>query len=215
MIGVPYIKSLFSAILAQSKVIDGRFYICPFWGNEINKLNLDEITSWVEPFIDTMQKYPAAILMPMREVGNFQYQDDPSTVNAYSTIECAMVFITNAYVTGQNQVSAPAAGTKQPTHTIPDTWHDMARCAKNFLEVLYAGIEARKCGPAPYIFISEKGQQSIIEVTSKGNDEVSGVMMRFSIGLFGGCDLEDYNSDYLTTIQWPALTDVHPLHKDV
>ena len=215
MIGIPYIKDLYKAILSQSKVIDGRFHLCPFWGTEIDKLNIEEIVSWVNPYLNTTQKYPAAILMPMREVGNFQYSDDPSTVNAYSSIQCTIVFITNAYVTGQNQVSAPAAGTRQPTHTIPDTWHDMARCAKNFLQVLYAGIETHKCGPAPYLFISEKVQQSIVEVTCKGNDEVTGVMMRFGIGLFGGCDLEDYNSDYLTTIAWPDITDVHPLHKDV
>lgn len=213
MIGVPFIKSLFSAILADSKVINGRFFICPFWGQELNKGNISEIVNWVEPFLATDQKYPVAMLMPMKEVGNFQYQDDPSSQNAYSIIECTMVFVTNAYVTGQNQPSSPAEGTNQPTHTIPDTWHDMCRCAKDFLKVLYNGIQAQ--GLAPTIFISERKQQEILEVTNKANDQVSGVLMRFYIGLADGCDIEDYPADYLTAIQWPAVTDTHPLHLDV
>ena len=213
MIGVPFIKDLFSAILAQSKVIDGRFYICPFWGAELNKGNIAEIVSYVQPYLNTTQKYPAALLMPMKEVGNYQYQDDNSTQNAYSYFECNMVFVTNAYVTGQNQVSTPSVGTNQPTHTIPDTWHDMARCAKNFIEVLYNGIMAQ--GLQSTIFISEKHQQEILEVTDKSNDSVSGVLMRFYIAIASGCTLEDYADNYLTAIQWPSAVDSHPLHLDV
>lgn len=213
MIGIPFIKSLFSAIFAQSKVINGRFHICPFWGQELNKGNIDEIISYVQPYLSTNQKYPVALLMPIKETGNFQYQDDTSTANAYSLLECTMVFVTNAYVTGQNQPSSPAPGTNQPTHTIPDTWHDMARVAKNFLEVLYNGIEAQ--GLQTTLFISEKYQQQLLEVTAKANDKVTGQMLRFYLQIFGGCTLEDYNDDYLTAIQWPSVTDTHSLHLDV
>lgn len=214
MIGVPFIKDLYAAILAKSKVINGRFYICPFWGQELNKGNIAEVVSWVEPYLAATQKYPAALLMPMKEVGNFQYQDDNSVQNAYSYLECTMVFITNAYVTGQNQPSSPAVGTNMPTHTIPDTWHDMARCAKDFIIVLYNGILAK--GLQNTIFISENHKQEILEVTNKANDSVTGVLFRFYIQVASGCEIEDYNSDYLETIDWPDPTiDVHPLHLDV
>jgi hypothetical protein len=213
MIGVPFIKSLFSAILSKSKVINGRFYICPFWGQELNKGNIEEIVSWVQPHLPSGQKYPAALLMPMKSAGNMQYDGDNSVENAYNTIECTMVFVTNAYVTGQNQVSSPAEGTNQPTHTIPDTWHDMERCAGDFMKVIYNGILAQ--GLQSTIFISEKRPQELIEVTNKSNDSVSGVLMRFYICLASGCGIEDYPEEYLKEIQWPEVTDTHPLHLDV
>lgn len=213
MIGIPFINDLFSAILVKSKVINGRFYICPFFGQELNKGNIAEIVSWVEPYLNTKQKYPAALLMPMTEVGNFQYQDDNSVQNAYSYFECCLAFITNAYVTGQNQVSSPTPDTNQPSHSVPDTWHDMARCAKDFMIALFNGIGY--AGLTPAIFISESHKQSILPVTNKGNDMVSGVLMKFYIAVASGCDLEDYNDDYLTEIQWPAIADSHPLHLDV
>lgn len=214
MIGVPFIKSLFSAILAQSKVINGRFYLCPFWGQEINKGNIEEIINWVTPFIVTNQKYPVAMLMPMKEVGMFQYGlEKDGSVQDYSNFECTLVFATNAYVTGQNQPSSPAPGTNQPTHTIPDTWHDMARCAKNFLSVLYEGILAQ--GLQQTVFISEQEKPQLLPVTNKGNDSISGVLLRFYLKVYPGCTLEDYNNTYLTDIQWPPITDSHPLHLDV
>lgn len=218
MIGIPFIKSLFGAILDQSKVMHGRFHLCPFWGTEINKGNIAEIVTYIDEPMNqasatAKQKYPAVLLMPMKEVGNFQYPNDNSVQNSYNLLECTMVFITNAYVTGANQTSSPAIGSGQPTHTIPDTWHDMGRCAKNFLEVLYNGISAQ--GLQSTIFISENHKSELLEVTCKGNDSVSGVLMRFYIALASGCDLEDYNSDYLTATQWPTVTDSHPLHLDV
>ena len=213
MIGIPFVKSLFGAILDVSKVIDGRFHICPYWGQEINKLNIEEIVSWVQPYLDTKQKYPVAILMPFREVGNFQYQNDASPVNAYSTWECSMAFLAGAYTTGQNQVSGRIQDTNQASHTIPDTWHDMARCAKDFMQVLENGISAQ--GLQTTLFISANHQQQILEVTSKGNDEVTGVLLRFYLMVFSGCDIEDYPADYLTEIQWPDVADTHPLHLDV
>ena len=151
--------------------------------------------------------------MPMKEVGYYQYEGDPSTEHAYSTYECTMVFLTNAYVTGQNQPSTPAEGTNQASHTISDTWHDMVRVAKDFMVVLYNGIMAQ--GLQTTMFISEKRPQEILEVTSKGNDQVTGALLRFYICVAGGCTLEDYPTDYLSAIQWPDPVDTHPLHTDV
>lgn len=215
MIGIPYIKSLFQAILNQSKVINGRFHICPYWGAELNKGNIAEIVEYVKPYLNTTQKYPAALLMPIKTVGSFQYSgDNVSGASAYAGKEITMVFITNAYVTGQNQNSTPSPVTGKATHTIPDTWHDMERCAVDFLQVLYNVIQNTP-ELTSTVYIKEGLPQEILEVTNKADDQVTGVMLRFYLGWNSGCSIEDYEADYLETIVVPTVEDTHPLHLDV
>lgn len=207
MIGIPYIKALFGAILGQSKVIQGRFHMCPFWGNELNKINIAEITQYVEEKKLTDQKYPAALLMPIKSVGNFQFSGLQDT--GYTTKEINLVFVTKPYTTGQNQTFDPLPN-GMPQHDIPDTWHDMERCAIDFLAVLHNVIEANNLQGT--VYISEQRQQEIFELSGKSNDMVSGVLLRFYLGWYTGCEIDDYLPDYLETITAPPVTDTHPSH---
>lgn len=215
MIGTPYLIDLFKSILANSKVINGRFYCCPFWGQELNKGNIEEIVLYITPKLPTDQKYPAALLMPFRTVGTFQYSGlDNIGLPGWNHKEITMVFVTNSQTTGQNQVTTPSPGTGKSMHTIPQTWHDMERCATDFIAVLYNVIFENNLQGT--VNISETYRQEVLQVTNKANDQVTGVMLRFQLNWNSGCDIEDYPDNYLSLIVPPDPSiDVHPLHFDV
>ncbi len=205
MIGYPFIQDLFASIFAESKIIDGRFFIGPQWAKELNNLNIDECIANALP---GKQKYPVALLMPPIQKGHFQYVDQQSKSN----IEIGLLLVTPAYYTGQNVVSQPAQNNIS-THTVLQTWHDMARVGKDFLRVLDQVI--MKAGYQNTICISDKSVQEIIPVTEIGTDKCSGVLLRFPIQLSLTCEVEDYADTYLDDIVPPDATDSHPLHEDI
>lgn len=208
MISYPYINSLFKAILNVSEVIDGRYFMCPKWGSEINSAFLSEVVLNAGNGI----KYPAALCMPPRKTGNFQFSGEEvgGTQIGYNYLNCQMLFLRPTTYTAYNQPSQPLPNTQIPTHTAIDCWHDMGRCAEDFLQVLRQVIIYNSLQGT--INISENAQQSITPVSDIGNDKLSGVLLSFVIMLNGGCAIEDYPSDYLTEIQVPLLIDTHPTH---
>jgi hypothetical protein len=213
MIGIPYIQSLFTSILNHSKVINGRFYTCPFWGSELNKLNIDEIVEFAVPKSGTDAKYPCAILLPFRTYGKFQYSGADVEGSGYIARELQMLFICNAYTTGYNAVTSPNIVTGKTTHTIPETWHDMERCAMDFSRVLFKVIEENNL--YRQLYISENKVMEVIQVTSRADDQLTGVWLKFPLNIFPGCDIEDYPDTYLTDIMVPDLVDTHPLHTNI
>lgn len=203
MLGIPYIKSLFQSVLKESNVIQGRFHVCPKWGAELNTNNLEQV---IEATIGEgpARKYPLCILMPPRAVG-----DLTSNRGTRKEYRFMMLFLTTTYYTGANQVKAPNRDINKSTHTIVEDWHDMERCAVNFLKVLTDALEESDQQP---FAVSEAHPQGLDMVSTIGNDRLSGVLLSFTGLLSTGCDLEDYPSDYLTKIILPDAIDAHPEH---
>lgn len=208
MIGIPYINSLFSSILAESLVMGGRFFITPKLGSEINNNNINDIVTNAMP--DAI-KWPACLMMPPRKTGNFQFSGEEiqGVAIGYNTYSIQMLFLRPAAYTAYNQPSQPLDGTPIPLHTVQDTWHDMMRCAESFLQELRQVIYYNQINQ---LVISENNPQSIVMVSDIGNDKVSGVLLNFAILVNGGCDIEDYPFEAWKTIVVPPLTDTHPTH---
>ena len=212
MIGIPYLESLFQNILDNSKVINGRFFICPFAGQELNKGNIAEIIEYAEPKLNGTQKYPVAILLPFKSIGNFQYSGLDNIGNiGWETQELNILFVCNSQVSGQNYPTQSNPATGKSTHTIPQTWHDMKRCATDFLQVLH-NIISNPANQALLgtVYISESQNQEILQVTNKANDAVTGVLMKVAIKWNSGCDIEDYNPDCVNGSGSPDLN-IFPL----
>ena len=205
MIGIPYINSLFSAILDVSLVMGGRFYICPKQGSEMNNANIAELVMNAPP---NGIKWPAALMMPPKKSGNFQFSLLEVTDFDLYTIQ--MMFLRPASYTAYNQPSQPLPNTPISTHTVVDTWHDMSRCAEDFMKALRGIIDSGSLQGT--LTISERLTPVIQYITEIGNDKLSGALLTFNLLMNGGCELEDYPSDYLTRIELPALTDIHPTH---
>ena len=204
MLGIPYIESLFRAVLIESNVIKGRLHVCPKWGAELNTGNLDQV---IEVTIGEgpARKYPLCILMPPRAVGDFT--SDRGIRKEYRFM---MLFLTTTYYTGANQVKTPNRDINKSTHSITDDWHDMERCAVNFMKVMADALN--ESDTAQPFSISELYPQGLDMVSTIGNDRLSGVLLSFTGLLSTGCDLEDYPSDYLTKIILPDAVDTHPEH---
>ena len=206
MLSYPFIQGVFQSILDKSLLIDGRLHVCPKWGGEVNNINIDEV---IPNALPNRPKYPCALLMPPSSTGVYQYDDNQSNQGVY---EINLVFITGATHTQQNAIAKPNEAL-QSAHTIPETWHDMRRCAVSFLRVLQELIVAQNLSND--IYVSDRTLPEIHPITTIGNDQVSGVLLRFKLGVSTGCGVEDYPDDYTTAITLPTATDVHPLHLDV
>lgn len=203
MIGIPYIQAVFQAVIKQSLVLRGNFFVCPKIGTEINNANIEEILTG----LPLKQKYPVSLMMPPRKVGFFQFTKEQDT--GYNTYQMQMLFLRPSSYTAYNQPSAPLPNTPIPTHTVAETWHDMSRCAEDFLSVLKQALWYNR---NTAMNVSESNTQSIVPVTDIGNDKLCGVLLNFTLLVNSGCDIEDYPADYLELIVIPPVTDTHPTH---
>jgi hypothetical protein len=85
----------------------------------------------------------------------------------------------------------------------------MKRCGVSFLQVLDKVQRAKN-------LINDQfrlGQDSKVfdPVSNIGADRASGVRLTFTVSLFLGCELEDYNEADISSITIPAA-DSHPEH---
>jgi len=199
----PFIEELFTNVLDKSQAIKGRFHICPKYGLEINSDQLGEVMQDLVKS-SSKNKYPLALLMPPRSTGNYTGKN-----GEWENYRLVMFFLTTSFYNGANQVKFVNPNTQTSTHTIPEDWHDMKRCAVNFLKVLDQ-VQRQKS------LITDQfrlGQDSKIfdPVSNIGADRASGVRLTFTASLFLGCELEDYNEADISSITVPAA-DSHPEH---
>ena len=210
MIGIPYIQQLFQNILAQDQVIQGRYFLAPKWANELNSETLDAIVQLALPNIP---RYPCVLQMFPELEGNFQFSGEDVTGSeiGYNRYKFWMIFVRPSTYTSYNQPSQPATKVNTlSTHTIPQTWHDMQRCAESFMQVLYNVLGNQRYNQS--IHIAEKTTQKINYISDLANDKVSGVLLSFTLLVNGGCEIEGYPANYLDLIQVPPLVDTHPQH---
>ena len=197
----PFIKSLFTNVLQLSHGIEGRFTMSTKNALEINTDNMDQVLpDLAQP--DTSRKYPLAIMPAPSSNGDYVY-------SGWEEYQFIIFFLKTTYYTGGNQIASPNANTQTSTHTIPEDWHDMKRCAINFLRFLEAVIKANTLQAGT--FRLQHGKQFIKPVSSVGVDRASGVMLSFKADVAIGCNIEDYDTEDLNSINIP-VEDSHPEH---
>lgn len=206
MISYPYIQDLFTNILMKSRGIKGRFFLCPKMGTEINSDELMQVIHDLVIPARLEKKYPLALMMPPQSFG--KYTD---TKGEWETYRIVMFFLTTTYYSGSNQTMNPNPSTKTSTHTIPQDWHDMKRCAVNFVNVLNRVIRSEGLFNTT-IRLNQERDKMITPVSMVGVDRVSGVQLEFMASLFIGCELEDYAEEDIASIEMPVL-DSHPEHQ--
>lgn len=208
MTGYPFIEAFFRNVLEKSKGIQGRFHLSPRNGIEINSDQLGEVLQ-DEVKLIAGRKYPVVLMMPPRSQG--RYTDKGGEWEKYRAV---LFFLTTTYYTGNNQVKAPNKATGTSTHTVPQDWHDMKRCAVNFLRVIDQVQRDKDLIKSTFrLGGNAQDQERMIDpVSFVGTDRASGVRLDFSFSLFTGCDMEDYNPADIDSITVPAA-DPHPEHK--
>lgn len=206
MISYPYIQDLFKNILAKSRGVQGRFFVCPKNGTEINSDELGQIIQDLVIPARLEKKYPLALMMAPQSFG--KYTDKKGEWEKYRIMMC---FLTTTYYSATNQTMTPNPNTKTSTHTIPQDWHDMKRCAVNFITVLDRFTRSQGLINSTFRLDQER-DRIVTPVSEIGADRASGVRLEFMASLFIGCEIEDYDEADILSIEVPAL-DSHPEHQ--
>lgn len=206
MISYPFISELFTNVLLKSKAIEGRFYMCPKWGSEINSDELGQVIKDLVIPPGTVKRYPLALMMP--PASNAKYVDKNGEWESY---RAKMFFLTTTYYTGTNQPKSPNPNTKTSTHTIIQDWHDMKRPAQNFIRVLDM-VQRSNSLIRDKFRLDQHRDRMISPVTMVGDDRASGVMLDFLFSVFIGCEIEDYDEADISSIEIPEA-DSHPEHQ--
>jgi hypothetical protein len=192
-----YIDNLFRGILANSKAIEGRFHIAHRYG--LQELNYDQLGEVIGKITST-KKWPLAILAPPHSNIEFSRKDEN-----WEEFRIIMFFMNKSLY---DQIRS-SSQTSQ--HQIFEDWHDMKRCAVNFIRALLSVQYNTK----PTYFVVPANKILFIPLSEIGADRASGVRVDFNFRLFIGCNIEDYyvneEPEYPTTINIDL--DGHAEHK--
>jgi hypothetical protein len=180
----------------------GRFHICPQLGAEINTNNLEQVLKFSFGDEIKKQKYPLVLMLPPSSTGDYL---NPHFKDEY---EITLFFLATTFYTSHNQVQSPNPNTNTSQHTILEYWHDMKRCAIQFLKALQSVAPV----PGGKFFIKEGFTPVIDPVSLIGNDRVSGVKLTFNFFITEDCSVEDYPEDFEAQFQRPEGVDIHPEH---
>lgn len=203
MLSYPFLEETFTAILKESKVIQGRMVISPYFSYDLNSAVTSDMIDSLDP--ERKAKFPLCIMMPPKSSGNYD-----SDIDFKDRYNIGLLFLTGTYNTGNGDVKVP--NPQVPTkssHTIVQDWHDMKRCAKSFMQVLRRLIIDK--GLNSKFSICSTPVPVIVPVTTVGNDKLSGVYLTFDATIWSGCEMEDYEAGFLDRIVLPT-TDSHPEH---
>jgi hypothetical protein len=187
-----YIESLFKAILEQSKTIQGRFYILPKSGGEINSDEFDQVLA----LANGKQKFPVAAMMPPTSSGDYTNKDE------WEEFNFTIFFLNTTYYTGNNQLSKQNASTQTSSHRVIEDWDEMKIAANDFLRVL--DKVQRGSNSAGSILINEafrmSGRKLVNPISFSSTQRLSGVKLEFKASIFLGCEIEDYIEDGLIAV---------------
>lgn len=196
MIGFTYIRDLFKTVFAQSKVMQGRFFIATKGGAEINYDDLGQMLQEITELQDG-PRFPLVLMLP-------PFLQDPETVvsaSKYDRYRVVMFFLRTTHYNGNGSIIwENDLGTSD--HGPVEDWDDMTREAKAFFKTLGA-VESKA-------FIS---RGPVTPVTEVGSVRASGVRMDFGLSLASDCEtLESYPANAVQKIN-QAQINSHSFHK--
>lgn len=205
MISHPFISELFKNVLSKSRGIDGRFFVCPSMGTEINSDELGQVIEDSFKGSKLERKYPLSLMMPPVSYGFYTHKN-----GEWEKYRAILFFLNSTYNSGTNQVANINPSTKTSMHSIPQDWHDMKRCAVNFVTVIDK-VSRTKGLIKTHFRLDQEKERVITPVSMIGADKASGVRLDMWFSGLIGCNLEDYDEDEIASIVIPE-DDSHPEH---
>lgn len=186
----PFINTLFTNVLQKSKTIEGRFFICPQNGQEINTDTLGQLLT--DAVLMLPKKYPCALMMPPRSSGTYTYNKV-----TWEKFRITMFWLKPSYY-NENGVVDPNPNTQTSLHTIPQDWAEMKIPASDFLRILDQVV--LKLGLQKDTFRVLHEDAAFAPVSTIGKDRVSGMRVDFSIEMMAGCAVIDYEPADVTAL---------------
>lgn len=209
MISYPFINDLFKNIFSKSKGIQGRFFISRKIGQELMASDWDDILK--DEYVQNPEKkFPVAVMMPPIAYGIF----NDTVAGGWKNYRISIFFLKQSYQNAAGQISMVNKNTLTSTHIVLYDWHDMDRCAENFLKSLNYVIKKNMLY-TDSIRVDDRVQKYITPVSEIGAKRLSGVRLDYCVQLFGQCDeVEDYVDADLDVVTIPER-DSHPIHQDL
>jgi hypothetical protein len=180
-----YIQSFFKAVLQQSVQIQGRLFIIPKEGSELNTDEFDRIL--VE--ITKGQKYPLCAMLPPTSSGVFGKSDE------WEDYTFDMYFLNTTFYNGAGQVKKKNSGTATSSKPVIEEWDEMKVSATDFLRVLQLvqkGNNSTSVVMLNNMFRLTQGKKFIQPVSYLGSPRLSGVRLRFDASVWTTCTIQDY-----------------------
>lgn len=205
-------KGLFKEILKQSFVMQGRYFVAPHYGHELNTANLEQyINDPASGMSDIKQKYPCVVCIAPK---SRKATDENGMLREEYYFN--LFFLCLSGRTGDQKIKSIDASTNSSTHHTWYDWKDMKEVADNFMAVLKDVINKRAASTGErlktLVNLNTDGSMTT-RLTKFNNDQVSGVGVTFTMALAAGiCETIDYDVTAVSTIVIPEL-DIHPIHK--
>lgn len=169
-----FLEDLFRSVLKLSRAVEGRFFVCPHMGSEIDA---DQLSKVIEQ-VNLPKKYPLVLMMP------------PFSRNEiYSII---LFFLDKPYGEG-NEISP---FTRTSMTEIEQIWGNMQILATDFHQAL--NRIQRSVPEVLDRFVMPVMARRITPITEVGVDIASGVRMDFDVKIpQNDCIITDYNNQDL------------------
>lgn len=206
-------KGLFKSILSKSSIIEGRYFVSPDYGFNLNTENLGAFFK-DEKFglSDPSQKYPMCVCITPK---SFIEQEQPGSPHTERFIY-DLFFLTKDGRTGQNQIKSMDKHTGQSKHHIWYDWSDMKRVSSSFISMLNKVLQKRIPVTSPFRLQFDKSFIPVKRITQVNNDVVNGVAITITVTTTYNlmCDTPDYEDVEVGDIEINGiLSDIHPKHK--
>jgi hypothetical protein len=183
-----HIERLFTAILAQSIAVQGRFKLLARNGAELNQ---DEVQELTHEFTNNKAAFPVAAMLTPRLIG------EVGVLNDYKEVAITMFFLDTTHYNASGQVKNPVPQTGKSGDDAIDEWDRMGKVALDFVRVL---MDVTKPVNNPTSKFRVRQQRYFIDpVSYVSSNRLSGVRLQFTGEIFVGCDI----TDYPPTIQIP------------
>lgn len=195
--------AIIKAILAQSKVIAGRFIVAEGYGADLNTNAFnDVIKDALDNYKPNGKKYPVSVLLPPVELVE-KYN------SGWSRFKLEQYFLCTTGFNGTSEIKGINRATNMSEHPIQYDWKDMREVAGDFRVAFTTAI--RNAQYLNSISPASDVKDYIRRVSNMGNDRLSGVVVSYEVNVSMPCALADY--DNVNAIELPPITNPHPLHK--
>jgi hypothetical protein len=195
--------AIIKAILAESKVMQGRFVVAEGYGNDLNANNYNDLVKdALDNYKPVNKKYPVSVLMPPLEIVD-SYEE------GWARFKLDQFFLCTTGYTGASELKGMNMNANTSEHSIQMDWKDMREVAGDFRKMFNKAI--RNTGYLKYINSATNSKDYIRRVSNMGNDKLSGVVVSYELNIAMPCELKDYEPNINITL--PSITDIHPLHQ--
>lgn len=195
--------AIIQAVLDQSTVIAGRFFVAEGYGNDLNTENFNNFVKDSFGSNNPMfKKYPVSILLPPVEILE-------SYEKGWSRFKCEQYFLCKMGYTGDNSFKNFNNQTNASEHPIIYDWKDMRECAGDFRRVFNQSL--RQGGYLNHINWASGTPDVFRRVSKVGGDQLAGVYVSYELNIAMPCTTADYPTPL--AIDLPAVDSIiHASH---